>query len=90
MESTTRNGTAPPLNDYKVEFLKGRIVRTIFGGVDFRVKGSVPYSIYIFQIILFIFPAIVGIPFSIITDQLNLPLYVLPIILGGNIGHCSY
>ena len=80
----TNRGTAPPLNEYKIDFLRGRLWKTILGGVDLTVQGSVPKSIYFFQLILFFLPMIIGIPFSIITNELEVEGYILSIILGGN------
>ncbi len=82
-EEISTRGTAPPLNEYKVEFAKGRILRTVLGGVDYLAKGSIPSSVHIFQTTLFLLPAAFGIAASVIIDQLSVTSWILEIITGG-------
>ncbi len=66
-----RGGTAPPLNEYKVKFLQRRYLQTILGGVDLLVKGEVPLSVNLFQIAIFLFPAINGLIFLLLAKVLS-------------------
>jgi hypothetical protein len=79
----TTTGIAPPLNEYKVEFLRGRLLRTLLGGVDLLAKGTIPTSVHIFQIVLFLLPAVIGIPVTIIADVIDLESWILACIMGG-------
>jgi hypothetical protein len=80
-----RNGTAPALNDYKLTFVKRRWLQTILGGVDPLVKGSIPPSVYFFQVFCFFVPGILGAIWTIIAQYKILERWLCQLICGGNI-----
>eukprot|EP01116_Phalansterium_solitarium_P000829 TRINITY_DN1068_c0_g6_i1.p1 TRINITY_DN1068_c0_g6~~TRINITY_DN1068_c0_g6_i1.p1 ORF type:complete len:231 (-),score=67.49 TRINITY_DN1068_c0_g6_i1:38-730(-) len=68
-ESNTRGtGTAPPLNAYKVDFLKRRWTQTVLGGLELRLRGTVPRGVYALQFGLWLLPPLLSIPFTVYVE----------------------
>jgi hypothetical protein len=77
-----RNGTAPALNDYKLSFLTRRWLQTLLGGMDLLIKGSVPVSVYIFQVFIFLVPGILGGIWTIIAQYNIIERWLCQLICG--------
>ena len=58
----------PFLNDYKLEFFWKRFPQTVLGGPKLRILYKVPAYVYLNQIILFLFPWVLGGIFTVLTE----------------------
>jgi hypothetical protein len=61
---------APLINDYKRKFLFKRLLQTLLGGLVlyFGVEHSIPFYVYLFQIVQFVIPFVFGGVFILIAD----------------------
>jgi hypothetical protein len=81
------SNSAPILNDYKVVFAKKRWLETLLGGLSFTFgeDTNVPAFIYVAQIVLFLYPAIVGVPLLVAQEKTKfLDDWAVGIIYGGD------
>lgn len=58
----------PLLNKYKFYYLCKVLPQTLLGGIKLRLGFNVPYFIYIFQILIWILPIIIGSLFTITAE----------------------
>lgn len=58
----------PLLNLYKKKFIKKRITQTLLGGFSFNLGSDVPCYSYLLQIIVWIFPWVVGGIFTLVKE----------------------
>ncbi|XP_028396003.1 pecanex-like protein 4 [Dendronephthya gigantea] len=75
---------APFLNDYKLQFLQKRFPRTLTGGL--RLKIGAPLYVYLYQILVFLWPALLGGIFTVLTEFDVLQDYVCCYLFGGILG----
>ena len=66
MASGQEGAKAPFLNDYKLQFFKKRFRQTLTGGL--RLKIDAPYYVYVYQVIVFLWPAIFGGIFTALSE----------------------
>lgn len=80
---STRGIGAPLLNDYKLEFFWKRFPQTLLGGLKLKLGYEAPFYVYLFQVLVFLVPFVLGglftifVEFHIVTD-----LYVNSYIYG--------
>ena len=60
----------PLLNDYKKSFVKRRMIQTFLGGLQV-IRNDIPWWIIVPQVIVFLFPALLSIPFTILLEYSN-------------------
>ena len=60
----------PLLNEYKQEFFWKRFPQTVLGGLKFKLGYRAPFYVYLNQILLFILPWLIAIPFTILVEVL--------------------
>ena len=60
----------PLLNDYKKSFVKRRMIQTFMGGLQV-IRNDIPWWIIVPQVILFLFPALLSVPFMILLEYAN-------------------
>ncbi|EDO43069.1 predicted protein, partial [Nematostella vectensis] len=61
-------GGAPLMNDYKLEFFNKRWPQTLLGGLKPRLGYDAPVYVYLNQLLLFLFPFILGGIFTILSE----------------------
>ena len=64
--SSNEGAQAPFLNDYKLQFFWKRFPQTLSGGLRFRLNA--PFYVYLYQIILFLWPVAFGGLFTALTE----------------------
>ncbi len=84
MASGHDGAKAPFLNDYKLHFFQKRFPQTLTGGL--RLKIGAPFYVYFYQIIVFLWPAILGGIFTALTEFDVLKDYVACYTFGGVLG----
>ena len=75
---------APFLNEYKLQFFQKRFPRTLTGGL--RLKIGAPFCVYLYQILVFLWPAILGGIFTALAEYDVLQDYVCCYLFGGILG----
>ena len=81
MASGQEGAKAPFLNDYKLQFFKKRFRQTVTGGL--RLKIDAPYYVYVYQLIVFLWPAILGGIFTVLSEFELLPDHICCYIFAG-------
>ena len=81
MATGEEGAKAPFLNDYKLEFFQKRFPQTLTGGL--RLKIGAPYYVYVYQVVVFLWPAIFGGIFTALAEFDVLEDYVCCYIFAG-------
>ena len=66
----------PLLNEYKQNFVKKRIPQTLLGGPNVKLGYTAPCYVYGLQILVWLFPFILGGIFTILTAVVNLSILI--------------
>lgn len=74
----------PFINDYKLQFFWRRFPQTLSGGL--RLKLGVPCYVDLYQVIVFLFPVIIGGIFTVLAELEMIKDYVSCYIYGGFMG----
>lgn len=84
MDRTSISG-APPLNEYKSQFLKRRWLQTWLGGLELWIheEGHISASVHFVQLLLFFAPAMVGISLNLVVKYSEIKLYIAQIVSAG-------
>lgn len=72
----------PLLNEYKREFLSKRFPQTLLGGPKLRLGYGAPIYVYFNQVILFLFPFLIGGIFTLLVELNTISDYIGSVITG--------
>ncbi|XP_076098379.1 pecanex-like protein 4 [Mytilus galloprovincialis] len=78
----------PLLNEYKREFLSKRFPQTLLGGPKLRLGYEAPVYVYFQQLLLFLFPFLIGGIFTLLVELKTIDDYVGSVITGSLIFTC--